>query len=80
MKILAAQHGNYNMSLDVVDCMMMCIINTMRKNNGDSELTKLPVSAQVKDAKGELLPELSAAEKKILEGLGMKPPEREKAM
>ena len=59
---------------------MMCFINTMRKNNGDSELTKLPVSAQVKDVKGELLPEMSATEKKILEGLGMKPPEREKTM
>ena len=80
VKILAAQHGNYNMSLDVVDSVMMCFINTMRKNNGDSELTKLPVSAQVKDVKGELLPEMSAAEKKTLEGLGMKPPEREKAM
>lgn len=75
-KILGTQHGNYSTSLDVVDCMIMCIINTMRKNNGDSELTRLPLSAQVTDAKGELMAEMSAEEKKILEGLGMKPPER----
>lgn len=78
VKVLSGQHGNYSTSLDIVDCMMMCIINTMRKNNGDSELTKLPLSAQVTDFKGELLSEMSAEEKKILEGLGMKPPEREK--
>lgn len=77
-KILSSQHGSYNTSLDVVDCMMLGIINTMRKNNGDAELTKLPVTAQVQDAKGELLAEMSAEEKKIMEGLGMKPPEREK--
>ena len=77
-KVLSAQHGNYNTSLDIVDCMMMCIINTMRKNNGDAELTRLPVSAQVTDFKGELLAEISPEEKKILEGLGMKPPERER--
>ena len=78
VKILGNQHGSYNTSLDIVDCMMMCIINTMRKNGGDSELSKLPISAQVTDTKGELLSEMSAEEKKILEGLGMKPPEREK--
>lgn len=79
-KILGADHGNYSTSLDVVDCIMMCIINTMRKNAGEAELTKLPLSAQVNDAKGELLSAMSTEEKKILEGLGMKPPEREKAM
>lgn len=78
VKILGAQHGNYSTSLDVVDAMMLASINTMRKNNGDAELTKLPVSAQVTDTKGELLAEVSKEEQKILEGLGMKPPEREK--
>jgi len=80
VKVLSGQHGNYNTSLDIVDCMMMCIVNTMRKNQGEAELTKLPITAQVKDEKGELLSEISAEEKKILEGLGMKPPEREGAM
>lgn len=78
VKILSAQHSSYNTSLDVVDSMMLCIINTMRKNMGEAELSKLPVSAQVQDEKGELLSEVSAEEKKILEGLGMKPPERER--
>ena len=79
VKILSAQHGAYNTSLDVVDSMMLCIINTMRKNMGEAEITKLPLSAQVADAKGELLSTISPEEQKILEGLGMKPPEREKA-
>ena len=78
VKVLSAQHGNYDTSLDIVDCMMERIINTMRKNNGDSELSRLPVSAQVTDSKGELLAEISDEEKKLLEGLGMKPPERER--
>ena len=78
VKILGAQHGSYNTSLDVVDTMMLCIINTMRKNMGEAELTKLPLSAQVNDAKGELLAEMSKEEQKIMEGLGMKPPERDK--
>ena len=77
-KILSAQHGSYSTSLDVVDSIMMCIINTMRKNMGEAELTRLPVSAQVKDTKGELLGEMSPEEKKILASLGMKPPERER--
>lgn len=79
-KVLAAQHGNYNTSLDVVDTIIMCIINTMRKNAGEAELTRLPLSAQVTDAKGELLSEMSKEEKKIMEGLGLKPPERERTM
>jgi hypothetical protein len=78
VKILAAQHGSYNTSLDVVDTIIMCIINTMRKNMGESELSKLPVSAQVNDEKGELLSEMSDVEKKLMEGLGLKPPERER--
>ena len=77
VKILGNQHGSYSTSLDVVDCMMMCIINTMRKNMGESELSKLPISAQVSDTKGELLAEMSGEEKKILESIGMKVPERE---
>lgn len=78
VKVLGSQHGSYTTSLDVVDTMMLCIINTMRKNQGEAELSRLPVSAQVSDDKGELLAEISPEEKKILEGLGMKPPEREK--
>ena len=78
VKILSAQHGNYNTSLDAVDSIVLSIINTMRKNAGEAELTKLPFSAQVRDEKGELLASMSKEEQKIMEGLGMKPPERDK--
>ena len=78
VKALSNMHGTYNMCLDIIDAETMCIVNTMRKNSGENELSSLPLSAQVKDIKGELTSELSAEEKKILEGLGMKPPEREK--
>ena len=77
VKILAQEHGAYETSLDVVDSIIMCILNTMRKNEGLSELDKLPVSAQVTDFKGELLAGQSPEEKRIFKGLGMLPPERE---
>lgn len=77
VKILAEEHGAYQTSLDVVDAMIMCIVNTMRKNEGLPELDRLPITAQVVDFKGELLPEQSQEEKKIFKGLGMMPPERE---
>lgn len=78
VKVLGGAHGSYSTSLDVVDEVIMCILNTMRKNMGEAELSRLPLTAQVKDAKGELLHEISAEERKILEGLGVKPPERER--
>jgi hypothetical protein len=75
--VLADAHGSYETSMDVVDCMMFSIVNTMRRNLGDSELSTLPVSAQVKDVKGELLSKISKDEEKILSNLGIKPPERD---
>jgi hypothetical protein len=78
VKVLGGAHGSYSTSLDVVDEVIMCILNTMRKNMGEAELSRLPLTAQVKDAKGELLHETSAEERKILEGLGVRPPERER--
>lgn len=77
VRAIANEHGNYSMSLDIVDSMMLCIINTMRKNNGESEFSKLPLTAQVSDTRGELTAEMGEDEKKILEGVGMKVPERE---
>ncbi len=76
-EILSNAHGSYETSMDVVDSMMLCIINTMRRNLGDSELTTLPVSAQVRDTKGELLAHRSKEEDAILNNLGIKPPERD---
>ena len=77
VKILAQEHGAYQTSMDVVDSMIFCILNTMRKNEGLAELDKLPLSAQVVDFKGELLSEQSPDEKRIFKGLGIVPPERE---
>lgn len=76
-KILAQEHGTYRTSLDVVDQIILCILNTMKKNEGEPELDKLPISAQVTDFKGELLAEMSDEEKKIMKNLGLTPPERE---
>ena len=77
VKILSQERGEYRTSLDVVDEMIFCIVNTMRKNDGLPELDKLPLSAQVNDFKGELLAETSDEEKAIMKGLGVVPPERE---
>ena len=76
IKILAQEHGTYQTSLDVVDEIIFKILNTMRKNEGMPEFDKLPLSAQVNDFKGELLAEMSPEEKRIMENLGEKPPER----
>lgn len=76
-EVLSNSHGSYETSLDVVDCMMMCIINTMRRNAGIEELSTLPVSAQVRDVKGELLSKRSKEEENIINNLGIKPPERD---
>ena len=77
VEILRNDRRSYDTSLDVVDSMMMCIINTMRKNMGMSELDSLPKEAQVRDKKGELLSEMSEEEKGLMKGLEMKPPMRE---
>lgn len=77
VKILAQEHGTYRTSLDVADQMILLILNTMRKNEGEPEFEKLPVSAQINDFKGELLPEMSEEERRIMKNLGLTPPERE---
>lgn len=76
VKILAGASQSYNTSLDVVDEMMFAILNTMRRNNGESELNELPVSAQVKDRKGELRERMSDRERRDSNALGVIPPTR----
>ena len=78
LNLLAKDHPKYHTSLDVVDAMMMQIINTMRKNNGDAELTELPIDAQISDVFGELLSAPSETEKKNLEDTGVMIPRRAK--
>ena len=78
LNLLAKDHPKYHTSLDVVDAMMMQIINTMRKNNGESELSELPVDAQIADVFGELAPEITKEERKNLEDTGVMVPRRAK--
>lgn len=75
--ILAKDHPQYKTSKDVVDSMMFRIINTMRRNNGESELDKLPISAQVEDAFGELLTMPSHKERQAMAETGVVTPQRE---
>ena len=77
LEILAADHPQYKTSLDVVDAMMMAIINTMRRNNGQSELDELPRTAQITDDFGELLPEPTDEERRTMSDIGMITPRRE---
>ena len=75
--ILAEDHPKYHTSTDVVDCIMMAFLNTIRKNNGESELNSLPLSAQVEDVFEELLSQPSQAEKKAMAEIGAVPPLRD---
>ncbi|MEG1492514.1 MAG: hypothetical protein RR394_09720 [Oscillospiraceae bacterium] len=77
IKLLKRDKGKHNTSLDVVDAIMMSIINTMRTNNGQEKLDYLPISAQIQDTYGELLPETSDTEKYLMNELGILPPKRE---
>lgn len=77
IRLLNEDHPQYHTSYDAIDCMMMAIINTMRKNNGDSELYELPLEAQVKDRFGEFLSEPTEQEKKVMRDLGILPPTKE---
>ena len=78
LDMLAKDHPKYNNSLDVVDAMMMQIVNTMRKNNGDAELSELPLEAQIADTFGELLSSPSPTEQRNLEETGVVIPRRAK--
>lgn len=75
--ILAEDHPKYHTSTDVVDAIMMAFLNTIRKNNGESELASLPLSAQVEDVFDELLSQPSQAERKAMAEIGVVPPLRD---
>ncbi|MEG1757809.1 MAG: hypothetical protein RR235_05045 [Oscillospiraceae bacterium] len=78
VKLLRRDRGKYNNSLDVVDAMMLSIINTMRVNNHQPELTELPIAAQVQDSFEELKPGMTEYERYVMSELGIMPPAREK--
>lgn len=76
-RVLGRDTGKYNTSLDVVDSMMFAIMNTGRKNGGMFEFDTLPPEAQVEDAHGELLTEMSDKEKAAMKALGLVQPKRD---
>ncbi len=76
--ILLKDHPQYHTSMDVVDSMLFAIINTMKRNNAEPELTELPLSAQVEDVFGELLSKPTDRELKAMAETGVVPPTREK--
>ena len=76
-EILAKDHPQYHTSLDVVDEIIMCTVNTMRRNNGESELAELPKEGQVKDVFHELLDRPTEHEQEVMAELGLLPPVRE---
>lgn len=78
IRLINESRGTRLNSIDVVDEMLFAIINTMRKNNSQEELTELPKEAQVVDTKGELHASPTREEKAIMEELGIIPPAREK--
>lgn len=77
IEILAKDHPQYHTSSDVVDAIIMAIVNTMRKNNGESELSSLPISAQIEDVFGELLAIPTEKERQAMSDTGVIPPKRE---
>lgn len=70
LDILAADHPQYRTSLDVVDEMMMAIVNTARRNNGQGDLDSLPYTAQIADDFDELMKHPTEEEKKIMTEIG----------
>ena len=76
-EILLKDHPKYHTSMDVVDSMLFAIINTMKKNNGESEITSLPLSAQVEDVFEELQKKPTERELKAMAETGIVPPKRD---
>lgn len=77
LNLLAEDHPQYSTSLDVVDAMMMAIVNTARRNNGQSDLDELPYTAQIADDFDELMKEPTEEEKKTMAEIGVSRPHRE---
>lgn len=77
LPILQADHAHYPMSHDMLDYILMAIVNTIRVNEGAGELTEVPAGLQVNAMFGELEPEMSMQERKLVEEMGLPPLRRE---
>lgn len=78
LELLQKDHPHYPLSHDMVDHMMLLLTNTMRTNEGMSELAELPVGLQFEPMFGELEAEMSEKERKLVEAVGLPPLKREK--
>ena len=67
----------YDVSCDVVDAMIFSIINTMSNNNSAPEFTRLPKSAQLTNAGGQLREASTKEERDTMEAIGAIPPMKE---
>lgn len=79
LPLLQAGHAHYPMSHDMLDYILMAIVNTIRVNEGASELAEVPASLQITPMFGELEPKMSEKERKLVEEMGLPPLKRENA-
>ena len=63
--------GNYQMSRDAIDAMMLSMTNAYRFNNGLSEIPGLPEDMRIQDKLGEFLEAPTMEEKSVAMELGM---------
>ena len=63
--------GNYQVSRDGIDAMMLSMLNAYRFNNGLSEIPELPDNMRIQDVLGEFLAAPSKEERSVMIELGM---------
>lgn len=79
LKVIINDKAHYPMSHDMEDYMMLLLLNnTMRINEGMGELAELPVGLQFEPMFGELEPDMSEKERKLVEAVGLPPLKKEK--
>lgn len=77
VRYIKGDKGKYDLSLDVLDTILLKIENTIRQNGGESELSFLPKSLQVTDVYNELAPKMTLREERAMHDLGETVPPRE---
>lgn len=73
LKKLQGDQAKYPMSHDLLDYIIRAWVNCAKRNFGVPESDELPYEFQVEAKYGELDPEMSAEEKKIVQDLGLRP-------
>lgn len=65
--------GNYQVSRDAIDAMMLSMTNAYRFNNGLSEIPELPDNMRIQDLLGEFLATPTQEERSTMMDLGLLP-------